>query len=277
MALIKQVATICNRLASKGWHALFDRHGLDITAPNLEQELKKTLPNIGRGIPGFEDFARDGNRGIEPGSPAGSLLYHGLASPAVHPTQNGEPSNDPDAYPTIEELDTIENYIYSLKRVKGSDLSKYKIAVFAYQYRTRTRSPHGFHADLAFSRTGIARVGTAVANYDAKRRGYWVEAADGNGGIAVMPVRYAAFLAEVRLPGPEDAIMEQVWEDGFRDFVFPVHKLFPGDECLVDLTIEDLQFHENHRNEKLYRLHDVGKLPLSEGFDIFRSSLWPVL
>ena len=109
MALIKQVATICNRLASKGWHALFDRHGLDITARNLEQELKKTLPNIGRRIPGFEDFARDGVRGIEPGSPAGSLLYHGLASPAVHPTDNGEPSNDPDAFPTIEELDTIEN------------------------------------------------------------------------------------------------------------------------------------------------------------------------
>ena len=62
---------------------MLESHGLDFTRADLEVELGRDLPGIDRGRPGFEDFAREGKRGIEPGSPARSLLYHALASPTV--------------------------------------------------------------------------------------------------------------------------------------------------------------------------------------------------
>jgi len=109
MALIDQVKQVCDRLALQGWRDLLLQHGLDITATDLQQELAKELPTIDRNLPGFADFAADGTRGIEPGSPARSLLYHAFASSAVHPT-----GNNSEAYPTLAELDAIENYIYSI-------------------------------------------------------------------------------------------------------------------------------------------------------------------
>ncbi len=83
MALIDDVQTVCRRLAPHGWADLLGEHGLDITASNLAEELAKELPAIRRDLPGFEDFAMEGERGIEPGRPARSLLFHALASPNV--------------------------------------------------------------------------------------------------------------------------------------------------------------------------------------------------
>ena len=108
MALIDDVKDVCDRLAPKGWDTLFRRHGLIIGAPNLDVELTRDLAGIDRDVAGFEDFTPEGRMAVEGGSPARSLLYHALASPAVHPTANGSPSNDPDAYPTMKELDTVE-------------------------------------------------------------------------------------------------------------------------------------------------------------------------
>ncbi|WP_439566554.1 hypothetical protein [Gloeocapsopsis crepidinum] len=189
MALIDQVQQVCDRLALQGWRDLLLHHGLDITATDLQRELTKELSTIDRNLPGFTDFAADGIRGIEPGSPARSLLYHALASSAVHSVNNNS-----EAYPTLAELDVIENYIYSLANRSLADFPNAVIAVFAYQYRIAARSPHGIHADMAFSRTGVARVGTEVANYSAARRSFWVESDHGD-RLAVMPARYAAFLA----------------------------------------------------------------------------------
>ncbi|PRW92640.1 hypothetical protein C7A07_28025, partial [Pseudomonas fragi] len=78
MALINQVNSICKRLAPSGWHNLLLHHGLDILAPDLEKELHKPV-SADRTLPGFEDFALNGTKGIEPGKPAQSLLYHALA------------------------------------------------------------------------------------------------------------------------------------------------------------------------------------------------------
>jgi hypothetical protein len=113
MTLINDLKDICQRLAGMGWQDLLRRHGLDLGAADLAAELARPLVGINRNLPGFGDFTTAGMRGIEPGRPAASLLYHALASPNVHPTPDGDPASA-DAYPLLSDLDTIENYIYSL-------------------------------------------------------------------------------------------------------------------------------------------------------------------
>jgi hypothetical protein len=167
VALIGEVKTICRRLASAGWRDLFKVHGLDLEATNLADEFARPLSTIDRGRPEVRDFSVTANRGIEPGRPCASLLYHLLALPDVRP------GPDPAAFPTLLELDTIENYIFAAARRNLSDFVDPVVAVFAYQYRAGFRAPHGFHGDTAYSRTGIARVGVRAPFYDAERRSFW--------------------------------------------------------------------------------------------------------
>ena len=109
MALIDDVTAVRDRLAPHGWTDLMSAHGLDLAAADLGAELSRPLPGIDRDLPGFEDFSLEGQRGIEPGHPARSLLFHALASPNVLTTPDGAPLG---AFPTLAELDTIENYVY---------------------------------------------------------------------------------------------------------------------------------------------------------------------
>ena len=109
MTLIADVQTVCRRLAPHGWTDLLARHDLDITAPNLAEEFARELTAIRRDLPGFEDFAMEGKRGIEPGRPARSLLFHALASPNV---LRGTAHEVLGAYPTLAELDLVENYVF---------------------------------------------------------------------------------------------------------------------------------------------------------------------
>jgi hypothetical protein len=268
MPLIDDVAQIVARLRARGWTALFNQHGCDLAAADLATELRKELV-VDRTLPGFEDFSPDGVRAIEPGDPARSLLYHALASPLVHPPATGGIAPAVDAYPTLEELDTVENYIYAVAERRLEDFPDAFVAVFAYQYRAGGRSPHGQFADLAFSRTGVARVGTAPPHYDPARRSFRLVPPEDDDALAVMPARYAAFLAIRRQPQPSDVILDRKLSDDGRTFLFPVHKLFPGDECLRDpgaaLTV---QFLEYHRNEKLRRIHSHGGIPVLPGFRI---------
>jgi hypothetical protein len=143
MALIDDVQTVCHRLAPHGWADLLGQHGLDITASNLAEELARELPGIRRDLPGFEDFAMEGERGIEPGRPARSLLFHALASPNVLRGVANEPLG---AFPTLAEIDVVENYVFGAKpptlqelkeRVDGAPLV---VAVFASEYRTAMRA-----------------------------------------------------------------------------------------------------------------------------------------
>src|SRR5262245_17621056 len=111
MSLIDPLKTLCTRLsASPGWKALFGKHGLKLNASDLAAELKKPL-TIDRELLGFGDFADDGVRGIEPGSPSRSLFYHALASPNVLNAPDGTPL---DLFPTPAELDAVEHYIFGV-------------------------------------------------------------------------------------------------------------------------------------------------------------------
>jgi hypothetical protein len=278
MALIDEVRIILNRLAPRGWKDLFAKHKLDITAANLQAELERPLGGISRNLKGFESFTIAGIRAIEPGSPARSLLYHALASADVHPTANGDRSQDSSAYPTIDDLDTIENYIYSRSRRKLSSFTNPIIVVVAYQYQHTLRSVHGKHSDLSFSRTGIARVGTEAYRYENHSRSFISLPRSGDRGFAVLPARYAAFIAEYRNPSNADAILRKIELDRNFIFTFPSHKLFAGQECLFNsdgspINIQSLNFVEYHINEKLRRIHtnvsgNPGFIPALPVFDI---------
>jgi len=179
--VIKQ---LCRSLVRRGWGPVFAAHGVDLSEKNLERELRKPL-RVDRTRPGFEDFCLKGKRALEPGDPARSLLYHGLASPDVHPTANGQPAPNY-RYPTPAELDVLENFIYGLQPVKASALNDLFVGVFAYEYRPAASSAHGYHADFVFSRTGISRVGTEAAAWDGPSRSFRPDP-EGRKGISVCP------------------------------------------------------------------------------------------
>jgi hypothetical protein len=260
MPLLNDVKTLLNRLAPLGWRDLLLQHGLDITATDLEKELTRSLPTILRNLQGFATFTTSGIRAIEPGSPARSLLYHAFASADVHPTADGRPSDNPSVYPTLAEIDTLENYIYSVARRTINSFANPIIVVVAYQYRPTPRTTHQRHADLAFSRVGVARVGTEPYRYVAASRSFTPLPQNSDRGFAVLPARYAAFIAEYRSPSTTDAILRSVALDNSFIFTFPVHKLFPGKECLWEedgtpINIDTFQFVDYHINEKLRRIH----------------------
>lgn len=273
MSLIDDVKALCDRLDTRGWRALLlavTGNRLDIrqpTAARLKSALAAPLATIDRTRAGFEDFHPSGNQGISPGRPARSLLFHALASPRVHPDPNVREPN-PDDYPTLAEIDTLENYVYSLST--AGLVGPIEVAVFAYQYREGTRTSHQRYADFAFSRTGVARVGTAAPHYDPVRRSFWVlPPGPGAEGIAVLPARYGVFLARRGRAATLGTV--QGGASPNEVFLFPFRKLFDGPECLPGRTLE-LKFLEYHLNEKLRRIHALsdadGGLPLPPGFDI---------
>ena len=171
--LIDGVRELCTRLAAGGWRdLLLDVTGnvMDITAVDLVSALRQPLTLIDRTVPGFEDFSLEGVSGIEPGSPARSLLYHALTSPSVFTDRAGDVLS---LFPTPAELDTVENYVYGFApptldaihaRAAGAPLA---VVVFALEYRSGPQTVHGKHADLNFSRTGHARLGNVGPRYDA--------------------------------------------------------------------------------------------------------------
>lgn len=277
MPLINDVKDVCDDLASLGWRTLLlevTGDALDIQQPSatkLRDALTDTIAAIDRSKSGFGDFHAAGERGITAGNPAQSLLYHALASPAVHPTGT-EKVAAANRYPTLEQLDVIENFIYSL--VADRDTDGLLIAVCAYQYRTASRSSHLRHADLAFSRTGVARVGTAPAHYDPSRRSFWVIPKNGSEKLAVLPARYGVFLARRARPGMAGSVQGGYSPASQDRYIFPVHKLFPGTECLAGQTIS-VDFLEYHRNEKLRQTHRLslpdGGLPVPAGFDVSKA------
>jgi hypothetical protein len=264
MTLIDDVQTVCRRLAPQGWADLLAQHNLDITASNLAEELARELPNIRRDLPGFEDFAMEGRRGIEPGRPARSLLYHALASPNVVSGAGGQPLG---AFPTLAEIEAVENYVFGVEPPSVDDLvvrfphAVIAIAVFATEYRPGAETVHRRHADLCFSRTGVARVGTAEPLYDPRARGFVPFDDEDQHTFRVLPARYAPYVA-FELKGDESVFgpmnfnlaSEGPGDDGARDFWVPVHKLFSGAECVrgLDLTVA-LETH--HVNEKIRRVH----------------------
>ena len=282
MALINNVKEICDRLVRAGWRDLMLKQGIDIDQPNVQRlaEALSVEVVVDKSIPGFEDFVADRAKGVEPGNVSASLLYHAFAAPGVYqvPTKSlgsnspfGDLSEPITDFPTIEDLDTLENYIFARAERSLADVRSYAadllglsvgnvelaIAVYAAEYRPAPETPHQRYADLCLSRTGVARVGTAAAIYDGKLRGYVpFREGDGDNTIRVLPCRYVTWLAaksnakENRF-GPARARSG----DEQRDFWVPVHKLFNGDECLVGETL-DITLDSRHQNKKIERLHE---------------------
>jgi hypothetical protein len=259
-----------------GWRQYLMRtQKIDIRASDLAGELSKVRP-INREEPGFADFDPSGNRAIEPGNLARSLLYHALASPDVHPTLDDDSAIADRDYPTWRQLDVIENYIYSLAPFSKNDLKDAVVGVFAYEYRPRAATTHGQHADVNFSRMGIARIGTSEAVYKGAERAY-TSITGTTGKIGVLPARYGAFLARKVKGGRDLSLLgEGDGGDGQRTFLLPFRKLFSGKECIPNRDIT-LSFGEHHRAEKLSRIvHGVQAINggkgscVPDGFDVTR-------
>ncbi|ANB71971.1 hypothetical protein AYM40_05970 [Paraburkholderia phytofirmans OLGA172] len=246
--LIGSVRSMCQRLGAAGWREmLLDVTGgaFDMMAPDLEAELVKPLPWIERRFAGFGDFAAAGCAAIQPGQPDFSLLYHALAAPSVVTGRDGESLG---AYPTLAEIDTLENYIFAARRVSLSELraecGAWPIAVstFATHYRNAPMGVNGRRAQLCFSRAGVARIGNLEPRYEPMLRGFVGFDESRPFDFRVVPRRFSTYLA-VRRPvdpngpaqfGPQDRLDD----DDRRHFWVPVHKLFSGPECIVGMDLQ---------------------------------------
>lgn len=264
MALIDDVKVICDRLAPRGWRELLraaSKNVLDIqqaTSGQLKAALQAPIPSVDHSLPGFEDFAPSGACGITAGHPARSLFYHALASPRVTRGANGALLED---FPTLAEIETAENLVFgitlrtlpAIRQAAGG--AKLRIVVYATEYRPAPDCADSPHADLTFSRTGIARVGTARPKYLPDVRGWWPEDSDNPHAFRVIPVRFTAWLA-APVKGNVARVMRLAAagaEDRQRTFWVPVHKLFDGPECIAGLDL-GLQCSARFFNLKLQRV-----------------------
>ena len=266
MTLASDITSMLQRRLP-AWDALLRRAGLVVDPANLAA-LKTPLARIDYSVPGFDDFSRQATRAIEPGDPALSLLYHAFASPNVHPlTADGSPP-PANVYLTLEEIDLLENYIYGLAPAPAN-LADLVVATFAYEYRPAVSTSHHLHADLMFSRAGIARIGDTAPSWSAPDRCFFSQAPGRPGTFAAMPARYGAFLAEKRVADTDNIsiVGDRDPDDIGRTFLFPVRKLFAGTECLDGRNLS-LGWYEYHRGEKLRRIVKVGDVELADGFDV---------
>lgn len=256
-------------LNDTGWIGYLSHlHGFSISPSTENTELIATQIINVKKEKGFEDFA--GDKLIEPGYPALSLLYHALASPRVVP-----PGFTMGQFPSLDYLDTLENVIYGLQYFEKEELASLVLAVFAYEYRPAFKTPGYKHADLVFSRTGVARIGTEEMNYDAVARCFSNQPGDESKikDIATTPARYGTFLAKIVRGEKEITLLNGAKDrkDDNRSFLLPVRKVFQ-DDLLID--INDFGYREYHLNEKLHTLArqtsggSRGKIEDLDSFDI---------
>jgi hypothetical protein len=269
MALIDDVKAICDRLTPLGWRDLLLKvtgQALDIrqgAAPALAAALSKPLGVVDRTFPGFTDFSQQGRQGIAPGLPGQSLLYHALASPAVRTGISGPLRG----FPTLRELETVENYVFGVRPPTLAELrqragGKLSVVVFSYEYRSSVDTCSQLEADLVFSRTGISRVGTHDARYNPEHRGFQPESPQDPFAFNVCPARFGVFLA-VQQKGSlaNFTPMRGQPKDVALNFWVPVHKLFDGANCIQNLTLR-VQFSAFHYNDKIRRIQVLlGKNP----------------
>src|SRR5205823_1009625 len=141
----------------------------------------------------------------------------------------------------------------SLVSAAGGPLA---VAVFATEYRPAADTADNACADLAFSRTGISRIGTARPKYIPDVRGFWPEDENNPNGFRVIPARFSAWLA-APVAGDRARVMRLARADSDEmsgRFWVPVHKLFDGPECLAGLDLS-LAATARFFNMKLYKVH----------------------
>ncbi|MGB8190843.1 MAG: hypothetical protein WCF67_02935 [Chitinophagaceae bacterium] len=259
-------------LRSNGWASYLQKTldvNLFLKGEDLQKELVKELDeNKLMALrqaenSGYDDFA--GNRLLQPGFPAYSLLYHTIASPRVRPADAKE-------FPSLKNIDTLENYIYglcnwdelkSLYKIDSAD--QLVFAVFAYEYRPAFKTPHQTHADLVYSRTGIARIGSEPHNYDKLNRCHTAKPANASREktAAVMPARYGLFIARI-VKNENISLVKSIahkGEDSKDDrndstklFLQPIRKVFDNDTLVNNASI---RFAETHKTEKLKKFADM--------------------
>ena len=140
MTLIDEVRAVCRRLAPQGWADLSRSTAWISPRRTSPKSLPESSQTSAVDFPGFEDFAIEGRRAIEPGCPARSLLFHALASPNVLRGAGNEPLR---AFPTLAEIDVVENYVFGAKPPtlqgfgNGSDGAPLAVAVFASEFPDR--------------------------------------------------------------------------------------------------------------------------------------------
>lgn len=267
-ALQANVDTVFDWIRQNGWAAYLETFNIKLPASTDVNALTYTIET---GIlqkivntPGFEDFA--GNKLIEPGFPAMSLLYHALANPRVKPA-----GFSASQYPELAQLDLLEDYVYALLNWSAyqqyydiSGTNDLVLAVFAYEYRTAFKTPHHQHADMVFSRTGIGRIGTHPGRYDRLNRCYTNNPSgqQGDKHIAVIPARYGLFIAKkVPYHDQQMSILTMPKTKPDDDFymtrqsapylLLPVRKIFNNDLLAGSAA---LNFSERHESSKIARL-----------------------
>jgi len=257
--LLHAVEAACRRLAPLGWRQmLLEATGgaLDIAAADLRAQLIRPLA-IDRGYPGFGDFDATGTRAIEPGQPDRSLLYHAFASPTVVASRAGAALG---GFPTLAEIDAVENYVYGVQPPTLADLRRRAgsqplgIVVYALQYRNTPDSVHGKHAELCFARTGIARLGTIEPLYDGRERRFAMLDPARPFEFRVVPQRFAAYLAVRRNGDPSFGPQDALQGDDRLGFWVPLHKLFSGRECIAGMDLA-LELHREVQNDELASFH----------------------
>lgn len=256
-------------LRSNGWtdhlkHSL--GVNLELSGEELKKELIKELDSNKLAAlrqhesSGYDDFS--GERLIQPGFPAYSLLFHTIASPRVRPEGVRE-------YLSLEQVDLLENYIYALsdwEQIKsiykvGSN-NDLVLAVFAYEYRTAFKTPHHAYADMVYSRTGIARIGNEPLHYDKLNRCHTAKPGDESRvkNVAVMPARYGLYIARkvknnsislVKSDAHKGNDSKDDRYDAGKFFLQPIRKIFNDDMLTGNAGI---QFTEMHKSEKLQKL-----------------------
>jgi hypothetical protein len=129
------------------------------------------------------------------------------------------------------------------------------IVLFASEYRPASETVHQKHADVCFSRTGVARVGTSPLLYDSKLRGFLPFDNQDEHSIRVLPAKYSAYIA-VQLKGDKNNFgpMRLKDSDNELEFWVPLHKLFNGNGCIRGLDLH-ISLTTYHTNEKLRRIH----------------------
>ena len=251
--------TFLEYLKSEGWGSVFEPHGWNLNPDGA----RRALP-VDRTQAGFEDFSPKGRQAVTPGDPARSLLYHGLMSPGVTPDL-------PDsAWPDLEQIDRLENYIYGLAPLSVEKARQLIPVVMAYEYRPAGGTPHQRHADLCFSRTGVGRVGAQAHAWDPRRRCFHSEDPDQPGKNRVLAVRYGVFLCEsVSLESGKLCLRGRAHaKDDKRRFWLPRQKLFAGTGA-VEVVRLGLRFTHRHVNDKLQRMITRGGLKLTDrSFDV---------
>ena len=251
-------------MKENGWNIPVKKiSGYDLPTDCLDPLLTKTFSADLR-YPGADDFS--GKALIVAGAPEQSLLYHLLASPRIRldNTQNSE------QYPSLMQIDLLENFIYSMVPLTPVDLNPRDtvLAIFAYEYRPACKTPHEYYADMVFSRSGFARIGTQdTSAYDSINRCFTNKPQEEKfeKEIAVMPARYALFIAK-RLPHAKISNNSDQKSSKNYEYLLPLRKIYKNDMLLGGGQV---YFSESHLSERLARLWNNNQIKTADkvGFD----------